>query len=104
MEPDRTERDEERASDPLITVMTIIDESVRLPGWREGKLFRFARHSRAHRQKYFVKKPSSRTLVLGQANLSVIENFHLHTKNQMGFGEVVECLQRRAGHVSGFEI
>lgn len=26
-EPDRTERDEERASDPLITVMTIIDQT-----------------------------------------------------------------------------
>jgi hypothetical protein len=79
-EPDRTERDdhEERASDPLITVMTIIDESVRLLDWREGKLFRFARHSRAHHRKYLVKKLSSRTLlVLGQANLNAIEDFNL---------------------------
>lgn len=66
-EPDRTEHDEERASDPLITVMTIIDQSVRLLGWKRREALRFARHSRAHCREYFVKKPSSRTLVLDQA-------------------------------------
>jgi hypothetical protein len=45
---DRTEHDEERASDPLITVMTIIDQSVRLLGWKRREALRFARHSRAH--------------------------------------------------------